>query len=471
MTKRMLPLILSLCVLLQGAKLKDPRTMEFGASLEFTPHEVERFTLSNGIEVFFVQDHEVPITDIYFSIRAGEDRVSAENAGLAEMLADLIVEGGSKAATKRVFEDSLENFGASFWGYAGTDYAGFTLHLLSEHIPDLLPMVVDVIREPALPQTQLEINKGQRLTSYQGRNTEPSSIANRVFYKLLYGKDSPRAREITPAALQVIDVASLAEFHQANYRPEHTMIGVVGDFEPKVMLDLLERYLGDWQEPETQAWEELDVITESADPGVYLVQRPESVQSNIHMGYLGLLRNDPRYPQALMLSEIFGSSWSSRLHNEVRDERGLAYVTYGWISGGFVAPGSFAAVCITKSETTLQAGGLMVEIIEALSEEGVAEDELKLAKDSWLASFPARYEEPARVLRDRMRYARYGYPVDFWDKMPGRIEPLTCEDVGKFAAEFLKPEDLIILILGDTTAMDGSVSELGEVQIIDSETY
>ena len=271
MTRKIVPLILSLLSLLSAAKLKDPRTMEFPARLGFTPHQVERFRLSNGIEVFLVEDHEFPLVDIVFRIDAGERRVDAEQAGLADILADLVVEGGSKAVPKRVFQDSLERFGASFWGYAWDEETSFTLHLLSEHVDDLLPLAVGAIREPTLPDEQLELNKNQRLTSYQARNLEPMSAIVRIWNKLYCGKDSPSARETTPATLDRIDLDAFLGFHQACYRPSLTMIGVSGDFDPRVMLDELERCLGDWQEPEVKPPDESPLYTDPASPGVYLV--------------------------------------------------------------------------------------------------------------------------------------------------------------------------------------------------------
>ncbi len=464
-------IFLCIATTLTGIKLKDPRTMEFPARLDFTPHQVDRFTLSNGIQVFFVEDHQLPVTDIYFSVTAGENRISADHAGLAKILANLVVKGGSNQVLKDVFEDSLDRFGASFSGSAGNEQATFKLHLLSEHVPALLSLVVGAIRDPALPQNQLELNKRQYLTSYQGRNDDPRSVAPRVFYKLIYGKESSQAREVTPASLENVTLEQLREFHLANYRPGHIMIGVEGDFDSKAMLDLLERCMGDWQIPQVEPWPESANYTDPAPPGVYLVHWPGSVQSNIRMGYASLVRSDPCYPESRILAEVYGGAWFSRLRHRVRDERGLAYVVSGHINTNFEEPGVFRGVCLTKSETTIQAAKLMLEIISDLKTEGITQRELGLAKQSWLASFPSHYEDPEEVLRDRMDYAAHGYPIDFWDRLPDKIEPLTCEDVGKFTAEFLKPEDLIILILGDTTAMDGSVSELGKVQIIDSETY
>mgnify|MGYP001078328770 CR=1 FL=1 len=469
---RKIALLLFLLPLTWGiAKIKDPHSMEFPARLEFTPHQVDRFSLSNGIQVFFVEDHEMPVTDIYFLIKAGENRVPADYAGLAETLPYLVVNGGSNQVPKDVLQDSLDRFGASFTGSAGTEQATFKLHLLSEHIPALLPMIVGAIRDPALPQNQLEIKRGKYLTSYQGRNDDPRSVAPRVFYKLIYGEDSPEAREVTPACLENITMDKLREFHQACYRPGHIMIGVKGDFDPKVMLDLLERCIGDWQEPDEETYPQSSLYIDPASPGVYLVHWPGSVQSSIRIGHKGLLRNDPNYAASRLFCEVYGGSWYARLRKTIRVEHGLAYVVSGYISSGFEEPGIFGTVCLTKSESTLQATRIMLGVMDDLRTEGITQRELELAKQSWLASFPAHYAEPDQVLRDRMEYAAHDYPIDFWDKLPDKIEPLTRDDVNSFAAEFIKPRDLIIVILGDTTAFDGSLSELGEVTIIDPEEY
>ena len=469
--RKIAALILILFTLALGARLKDPRAMEFPARLEFTPHQVERFRLSNGIEVFFAEDHEFPVVDISFLIQAGERRVGADQAGLADILGDLVVQGGSKVVPKRAFEDSLETLGASFTGSTGAEQASFTLHLLSEHIPYLLPLVVEAIREPALPEEQLELVKNRRRTSYMARNNEPSGVAGRVFRKLYYGEESPMARETTPATLDRIDIAGLTRFHQTCYRPSLVTIGVVGDFEPEIMLEELERYLGDWQEPEADPPDEAPFYINTAPPGVYLVHRPGAVQSTVRIGHEGLLRNDPAYPPSRLFSEVYGGAWYARLRKEIRVERGLAYAVGGSISSGFTEPGVFSTACWTKSQSTLQATRIMLGVMEDMLTEGITQRELELARSSWLASFPAYYAEPEDVMSDRMNYALHGYPIDFWDQLPDKIEPLTREDVNSFAAEFIKPDDLIIVILGDSTAFDGSVSELGEVTIIDPEEY
>lgn len=470
MTKTSL-LALLVCTAVLSAKLSDPRQMSFPMRLEFTPHEVERFTLSNGIEVFFIEDHELPLVDITVSVRAGERRVLASQAGLVEILAGVAARGGSRAFPKRAFQDSLERLGASFYGWAGAENSSFTLHLLSDHVRALLPLAASAILEPALPDDEIDLLKRQYIAGYRSRNQEPSDVAGRVFSKLVYGSQSPLAREVTPQTLGLIDRKKIEEFHLANYRPSLTMIGVSGDFEPKVMLELLERCFGSWQEPRAEPFEELPLVSTSAAPGLYFIQWPEAVQSDIRMGYLGLRRDDPQYPESRILSEIYGASRFSRLYYEIRDKRGYAYVASGYVSSGFEAPGVFSGMTMTRSQNTIDAVDIMLGVVSSLSAEGITDAELKLAKESWLAAFPSYYAEPEQVLLDRMNYAAHGYPVDFWDKMPERVKPLIREQVSSFARDFLKPDSLIILVVGDTAAFDGSLSRFGEVHVLDKEVW
>jgi len=473
MIRKAICLVLTLVFVLlgTGVKIENPRSMEFQARLDFTPREVERITLSNGIEVFLAEDHELPLMDIYISIRAGENRVPTEYSGLATLLADLIVEGGSKTVPKHAFEDSLKNLGASFSVSTIPMYSDFKLHLLSRHVDALLPLAVDALRNPLLPEGQLDLNKGQYLVTYHGRNDEPASAASRIFWKFIYGKESPWAREITPASLEKIDIDALEDFHKANYRPVQVMIGVTGDFEKEAIVGLLERVMGSWKEPDIEPYPELKMVTSSPEPGLYLVPWPEAVQSEIYMGHLSFLRSDPRYPAALIFSEIYGTSRFSRMRLIVREKHGLSYSPYGWVSGGLVEPGTFGTYCATKSSSTFETVNLILDIIESLKSGGVTDEDTKLAKSSWLASFPSRYADPGQVLLDRMIYAKYGYPLYFWDKMPDKIEPLTREDVQGFASGFLNPESLVILVLGDTALFDDSLKFSGEVRMVDRQVY
>jgi len=452
-------------------KLEDPRSLEFSDEAIFIPKEIEQETLTNGITVFLAENHELPLVDIFVAVRAGEARVSADAAGLSEILAYMIVEGGSDKVKARSFRDSLESFGASFTVQAGSKYTDFSLHMLAKHVSALLPLAADAIRFPALPQQQLEINRRQYHSSYQGRNNDPSSVASRVYWKLLYGKESPAAREITPSALERITKESLAGFHVKNYRPSNVIVGVAGDFEKDEILELLERNLGDWEEPRIEPDPELDMVAEPAEPGIYLVNWPQAVQTNIWMGYLSFLRKDPRYPHALLFSDIYGSSRFSRMRLVVREKHGLSYSPYGWISGGLTVPGTFSTSVATKSTRTIEALKLLNEIIEDLRTNGVSREDLLLARKSWIHSFPARYSTHSKVLKDRMLYARYSYPLDFTDSLPRRIKSLTSEDMANFTSGFLSHEDLIILVVGDSSSFDGSLVELGEVEMIDPREF
>lgn len=457
-----------------GVKIEDPRKMEFPPRVEVTPPQIQCCTLSNGIGVFMLEDHEVPLLDVIFSIRAGEPRVPRDQAGLALILAELVTDGGSRAVPAEVFKDSLLRLGASFTyptNISGPAKIDFTLHLLSEHVEDLLPMVVDVIREPALPVKQLELAKNQRLTAYQTRNQSLLTATSRIGSDLMAGRDSPVGRLITPAALERIDREALVEFHRACYRPSLTTIGIVGDFDPDSMIERLERCIGSWQEPAVEPWDEAPRSGEPAAPGVYLVHWPGSMQSCIVMGHEGLMLNDPSYPESRLFSSVYGGGWFSRLLKEVRMERGLAYLVFGILSSGIEEPGDFFTLCLTKSESTMESARLILDIIEDLRTEGITQEELEISKSSYLNSFPKYYTDSKEVLQRHMDYVKHDYPVDFWELLPQRIEGLTREDVNRFAGEFLKPESLIVVIGGDTTAFDDSLSKLGEVTIIDPEVY
>ncbi|GEM_PF-2644295 len=458
-------------LLLSAAKLKDPRNMTFPVRLDFTPNEVERATLSNGIEVFLIPNHELPLLDVNILVQAGEQRVAAENSGLSELLANMIIEAGGKEITKKSFEDSLYRVGASFDYSSDFESISFKLHMLSKDAASLIPLVAGAIRKPSLPASQLELNKRQYITAYQARNSEQDNVAQRVFKKLIYGTESAEAREITPENLKTITIERLNKYHKANFRPSLVMIGVTGDFEPKVMLELLEASFGNWIEPQEPAWKKSSRYVNPAPPGVYLIPWPGSVQANIRIGYKGILRNDPRYPASRLFVEIYGGGWFSRLHDEIRENRGLAYVTLAYLSSKFSEPGIFAAISMTKTAKSLEALSLMIDIMRNMKNSGITTQELELAKQNWLASFPSHYEYPTAVLYDRMNYAIHDYPIDFWDKLPDRIEPLTKKDINEFARDFLHPESLRILILGDTNYFDGSLSQFGKVTIIDIDKF
>ncbi len=237
-------------------------------------------------------------------------------------------------------------------------------------------------------------------------------------------------------------------FQQAYIRPDQTILGIVGDFEPAKMKALISQTFGDWQPPATPAQVAIPPVTANAVSGVFLINQPQLTQSNILMGHLGGELNSPDYPALSVLNGVL-SGMSGRLFNEVRSRQGLAYSVYGLWQANYDYPGLFVAGGQTRSQTT-------VPFVEALNKEiakirttPITEEELKQAKESILNSFIFRFENPSQTLSRLLVYEYYGYPADFIFTYQQGVKKTTIEDVQQVAQKYLDPEKIVTLVVGN----------------------
>ena len=204
-----------------------------------------------------------------------------------------------------------------------------------------------------------------------------------------------------------------------------------------------------------------------AKPGYYLVPKEDVNQSNIHMVGLGTTRDNPDYYAISVFNEAFGGGFSSRLFNDIRTKRGLAYGVGGGIGANFGHPGILQISIGTKSQSTVEAIQAAAEDIDNLAKQPITDDEIQRAKDAILNAFIFRLDSPDKILGERMTYEYYGYPPDWLDKYQAEIKKVTAADVNRVAAKYLHRNQLAVLVVGNTKEFDKPLSSLGTLKEID----
>jgi zinc protease len=210
-----------------------------------------------------------------------------------------------------------------------------------------------------------------------------------------------------------------------------------------------------------------DIQYHPAAPGYYLVPKDDVNQSSIHMVALGTTRDNPDYYAISVFNESFGGGFSSRLFNDIRTKRGLAYSVGGGIGANFGHPGILQIVMGTKSQSTIEAIQAAGEDIDNLAKQPITDEEIKRAKDSILNAFIFRLDSPDKILGERLTYEYYGYPPDWLDKYEAEIKKVTAADVNRVAAKYLHRDQLSVLVVGNTKEFDKPLSSLGAVKEID----
>jgi zinc protease len=204
-----------------------------------------------------------------------------------------------------------------------------------------------------------------------------------------------------------------------------------------------------------------------AKPGYYQVDKTDVNQSQIQMVAVGIMRNTTDYFATSVFNEAFGGGFSSRLFNDIRTTKGLAYAVGGGVGAGWDHPGMLRLIVSTKSKTTIESIRALDEEIADLAKRPINDEEIKRAKDSILNSFVFRFDSPEKVLREKMAYEFYGYPLDFLENFQKQIEKVTKEDVAQVAAKYIHRDQMAVLVVGNASEFDKPLSSLGTVDKLD----
>ena len=463
----MLLWILSLCCILPAAKTQvaDWGQIVIPPLPAFHPQEPRRVVLSNGMVIFLQEDHELPLIRGTARIRGGSREELAAKVGLVTIYGEAWRTGGTKTRTGDELDDYLEARAARVETGGGIDSTTITWDCLKGNLDEVFKVFVELFQEPEFREDKLPLAKNQLDTGIARRNDEPEGIASREATKLGYGADSPYARQPEYTTVAAVTRDDLLNWHHTYVHPNNIILGVVGDFDSKVMEEKLRAAFESWPKGPPPTPPQLSF--HGPKPGMYFVQKDDVNQSNICMVELGTRRDNPDYYAITVFNEIFGGSFSSRLIEDVRTKKGLAYEVGGGIGTAYDHPGLFRISMGTKSGTTAAAIEALYEEIDGLNAKPPTEEELKKAKDSILNSFVFEYDSKGKVLQARMNYEFYGYPADFLERYRAGIEKVTLEDVQRVAQKYVHKDQLAVLVVGKAADFDKPLSTFGAVANID----
>ncbi len=428
--------------------------------------KVERVTLSNGMRLFLVEDHELPLISISARIRTGSIYEPADKIGLAAITGAVTRTGGTTSRTGDELDEELERIAASVETGIGLNSGSASMSVLKEDIDTGLAILADVLMNPAFRQDKIMLAKIQHRSSIARRNDNVRAIAGREYEKLIYGPDSVYARHTEYATIDNISRDDLIAFHKRFFRPNNVMLGVSGDFGTKEMIRKIEKAFEGWQKADV-ILPPIPKVQYEFKSTVNIVRKEDINQSNIYLGHRGGLMNDPDYFALIAMNRILGGGFTGRLFKNIRSREGLAYSVYGTYSANYDFPGVFYVGCQTKSESTVYAIRAMINEVKKMTESEVTDEELALAKESYLNSFVFNFDSKGEIVRRLMIYEYFGYPEDFLMKTKANIEKVTKADVLRVACKHLRPDKLQILTVGRPQDFDEPLSVLGPVREID----
>ena len=446
--------------------LSDPRQMTF-KPVEFTPPEPDRVVFENGMVVYLLEDHELPLVNITATIRTGGWLDPAEKIGLASLTGSSMRTGGGGGLSAERVDEELEQFAGDLSISIGRQSGSASLDVLSKDLKRGIQIFSGLIRTPAFEPARVELAKLQAIEGIRRRQDTPGSIVGREFLKLLYGENHPSARESSIGSVSRITREDLVAFHQKTIHPNGMMLGVTGDFEKSAMLALLHDVFGDWKKGEVPVL----VIPEvpqipTAKPIVRFVNK-ETSQTHIRAGHLSIREQDPDYVPVAIANDILGgSSFRSRLFNDVRSKRGLAYSVGSRLNAGVHDQGVWLMRAETKLSSTQEVIARFVANMERMRTEVVTDSELAEAKEAYVNSFVFSFASSSAIVARLMELEYDGLPKDFLQQLRARVIALTKEEVLAAAKKHFNPERLHIVAVGSGEALPKLLSGFGDVKEI-----
>ena len=441
--------------------------LEFPPLPEIQLPEYIRYELDNGMVVYLAEDRDLPLITGTALIRTGSRFDPPDKVGLGQLTGSLMRSGGTKSHSPEQLNFILEQNAARIETGISTSLGTGSFSTLTEDIDTVLPLFAEVLQEPAFDSQQLKLAKNQQKGAIARRNDNPQDITGREFKKLIYGADSPYARTVENETLDNISRQDIIEFYQRYVRPENIILGIVGDFDTKEMRGKIASAFGNWQVTLPQPEINIPSAKQKQNGNVFLVERPDSTQSNVMLGHLGDTFENPDYGSLSVMNEVL-NGFGGRLFDEVRSRQGLAYSVYGVWNPNYDYPGTFTSGGQTQSATTVPFIQAILSEIEKLRENPVSETELTKAKESILNSFVFNFQKPSQTVSRLMRYEYFNYPQDFIFQYQDRVKATTVEDIQRVAQKYLQPEQIVTLVVGNSGQMEPSLKSLkGTIDKID----
>lgn len=431
--------------------LPDPDRIKY-EPLTFVPPTADRVILKNGLALYILEDHELPLIKITALVRTGSMHDPPGKEGLAEFTGRVMKTGGVEGLSGSAVDEALELMAVSLHVSVNRDSGLFSLSCLSKDLHKALDIFSRVLMRPVFEEAKLSLAKDLKIGELRRISDDPQKLAFREFGRLMH-EGSPRGRLVTRRSLDSIQREDLLRHHALFYHPERVMISISGDIDRQESESIINRYFGNWESSGAKIAN--PPLPHPPEGVIYFIPR-DVPQSVILFGWLAPSKKDPQFFPFEIIDFLTGSGgFRSRMFQKIRTDRGLAYST-----GSFYTAkseyGLFGAYALTKSESTTEVISLIRTIIREINERPLPPDELKKIKNAILNSFIFSFTSSDKIVFQQMLTDYENLPIDYLMTYRDNIEKVTIDDIST-AASRLDPKRAIILIIGNA-AIYGEVS-------------
>jgi zinc protease len=420
---------------------------------------VTRQSLDNGLHILVAESHNAPLVAMRGLICSGADRDVAELAGLASMATELLDEGAGPRDAIRLAED-LGLLGAALATGTDWDASYVSLDVLSRNFEPTTDIFADIARRPMLPEPALERVRSERLMELLQQREEPGAIAGKRFSNLLYGRGTYGNSVIgNPESVSRMTIEDVRRFYAQHFIPNNTSIVVAGDVHAGRAVETIKRLFSDWKRgPEPPR----PTITPAPIEGsnIYLIDRPNAVQSEIRVGHIGVARSTEDYFPLTVMNALLGGVFNSRINLNLREKHGY---TYGARSGFAFRrqAGPFVVSAPVRNEVTLESVTEVLNELRRIRTGDIEERELEDTKNYLAGVFPATVQTSSDIAGRLLDMELYRLPRDYFDRYRENIAAVKAEDVARVANKYINPDRALIVIVGNAKQIREPLGTLG----------
>jgi predicted Zn-dependent peptidase len=437
-----------------------------GPSPQLNLPPIQKKALSNGLAVWLIESHEVPLVQVNLLVLAGASDDPAGKFGLASLTAAMLDEGAGSRSSLEI-ADAVDYLGAALTTSASADATAVRLNVPTSHFTDALPIMADVALRPTFPQQDLERIRQERLTSLLQAQDDPQSIAALAFARTVFGPAHRFGTGTigTRSTLKAFTVDDLRSFHSTYYSPANAALIVAGDVQADGVLPMLEKQFGGWKAAAPKRIP-VPVAPQLTRRQIYIVDKPGAAQSQIRIGWVGVSRSSPDYFPIVALNTILGGSFSSRLNQNLRETHGYAYVA-GSAFDMRVSPGPFYAAAGVQTDKTADALREFFNELDRIPKP-IPPEELTRGKNYVALGFPSGFETIGDLSQRVEELIVYKLPDDYFQNYIKNVEAVSAADVQPVAAKYIQPQKFAVVVVGDGKTIEPGIRalNLGPVRVM-----
>lgn len=432
--------------------------------LKFFPLKAQKVVMENGIILYVLEDHEIPIINVSIVIATGSVYDTIGKEGLAELTGEVMRTGGTASLTGSAIDDVLEYFACSLSISINRDLGFASLSVLKKDMDTGLKILADIFQHPAFEDDKLKLAKELKIEELRRIADDPQRLAFRKFNHQIYW-NNPRGRLSSISSLERINREDLFQFYRSYFYPANIMISITGDIGKEEAINKMKKYFGSWH---VQGTPKIRIPTPKKQKGAIYFLIKDIPQSIIIYGSMAPAKKDNDTYAFEVLDFVLGSGgFRSRMFHEIRSTRGLAYST-GSFYNAKNDYGIFGAYAITSAESTASVISIIRSIIKEATDGMLDKNELEWAKNSINNAFIFSFSTAHQIAVQQMMNEYEKLPEDYIETFKDKIMQVQAVDIKKVAESYLSLDNAVVLILGNENIYQLLKLELDNVQKVEA---